>query len=217
MGFWQSGPRMRSCASGTGSFWARLVLELGAGKARLNSPWPPCRLQQGAPPPGLEWACGCSPTIILPRGSAYAMAASQFMQTIVLFLYIVLKKLHLETWAGAKGHPAFRGCTGEHGMGAGCAQGVHLAGRGPHWSPAGGALPRACLSSPQRSLHHLLHPSGPPSPIGLWSPIRVSWCRALLGMGTGPRARQLPDCRMAIRVVTGEDLRASSGPHAHHS
>ncbi|XP_073090837.1 multidrug and toxin extrusion protein 2 isoform X8 [Manis javanica] len=46
------------------------------------------------------------------RGSAYAMAASQFMQTIVLFLYIVLKKLHLETWAGAKGHPAFRGCTG---------------------------------------------------------------------------------------------------------
>ncbi|XP_036875538.1 multidrug and toxin extrusion protein 2 isoform X3 [Manis javanica] len=34
------------------------------------------------------------------RGSAYAMAASQFMQTIVLFLYIVLKKLHLETWAG---------------------------------------------------------------------------------------------------------------------
>ncbi|XP_036767525.1 multidrug and toxin extrusion protein 2 isoform X2 [Manis pentadactyla] len=46
------------------------------------------------------------------RGSAYAMATSQFMQTIVLFLYIVLKKLHLETWAGAKGHPAFRGCTG---------------------------------------------------------------------------------------------------------
>ncbi|XP_036767528.1 multidrug and toxin extrusion protein 2 isoform X7 [Manis pentadactyla] len=34
------------------------------------------------------------------RGSAYAMATSQFMQTIVLFLYIVLKKLHLETWAG---------------------------------------------------------------------------------------------------------------------
>lgn len=51
MGFWQGGPRMRSCASGTGSFWARLVLELGAGKARLNSPWPPCRLQQGPPTP----------------------------------------------------------------------------------------------------------------------------------------------------------------------
>ncbi|KAM9695241.1 multidrug and toxin extrusion protein 2-like isoform 12-T12 [Trichechus inunguis] len=34
------------------------------------------------------------------RGSAYANTISQFMQTIFLFLYIVLKKLHLETWAG---------------------------------------------------------------------------------------------------------------------
>ncbi|XP_075389056.1 multidrug and toxin extrusion protein 2 [Tenrec ecaudatus] len=34
------------------------------------------------------------------RGSAYANTISQFMQTIFLFLYIVLKKLYLETWAG---------------------------------------------------------------------------------------------------------------------
>ncbi|XP_006877493.1 PREDICTED: multidrug and toxin extrusion protein 2 [Chrysochloris asiatica] len=34
------------------------------------------------------------------RGSAYANTISQFLQTIFLFLYIVLKKLHLETWAG---------------------------------------------------------------------------------------------------------------------
>ncbi|XP_030684071.1 multidrug and toxin extrusion protein 2 isoform X2 [Nomascus leucogenys] len=34
------------------------------------------------------------------RGSAYANIISQFAQTIFLLLYIVLKKLHLETWAG---------------------------------------------------------------------------------------------------------------------
>ncbi|ELW62588.1 Multidrug and toxin extrusion protein 2 [Tupaia chinensis] len=34
------------------------------------------------------------------RGSAYANLTSQFAQTAFLFLYIVLKKLHLETWAG---------------------------------------------------------------------------------------------------------------------
>ncbi|XP_014708649.1 multidrug and toxin extrusion protein 2 isoform X1 [Equus asinus] len=34
------------------------------------------------------------------RGSAYANTISQFVQTIFLFLYIVQKKLHLETWAG---------------------------------------------------------------------------------------------------------------------
>ncbi|KAL0597200.1 Multidrug and toxin extrusion protein 2 [Plecturocebus cupreus] len=34
------------------------------------------------------------------RGSAYANVISQFAQTIFLFLYIMLKKLHLETWAG---------------------------------------------------------------------------------------------------------------------
>uniref|UniRef100_G1LCI6 Multidrug and toxin extrusion protein n=1 Tax=Ailuropoda melanoleuca TaxID=9646 RepID=G1LCI6_AILME len=34
------------------------------------------------------------------RGSAYATTISCFVQTIFLFLYIVLKKLHLETWAG---------------------------------------------------------------------------------------------------------------------
>ncbi|ELK15731.1 Multidrug and toxin extrusion protein 2 [Pteropus alecto] len=34
------------------------------------------------------------------RGSACANTISQFVQTIFLFLYIVLKKLHLETWTG---------------------------------------------------------------------------------------------------------------------
>nr|XP_037843136.1 multidrug and toxin extrusion protein 2 isoform X2 [Chlorocebus sabaeus] len=34
------------------------------------------------------------------RGSAYANIISQFAQTVFLLLYIVLKKLHLETWAG---------------------------------------------------------------------------------------------------------------------
>ncbi|XP_041626070.1 multidrug and toxin extrusion protein 2 isoform X2 [Vulpes lagopus] len=34
------------------------------------------------------------------KGSAYAVTISYFVQTIFLFLYIVLKKLHLETWAG---------------------------------------------------------------------------------------------------------------------
>ncbi|XP_037666533.1 multidrug and toxin extrusion protein 2 isoform X4 [Choloepus didactylus] len=34
------------------------------------------------------------------RGSAYANATSQFLQTAFLLLYIVLRKLHLETWAG---------------------------------------------------------------------------------------------------------------------
>ncbi|XP_028691940.2 multidrug and toxin extrusion protein 2 isoform X2 [Macaca mulatta] len=34
------------------------------------------------------------------RGSAYANIISQFTQTVFLLLYIVLKKLHLETWAG---------------------------------------------------------------------------------------------------------------------
>ncbi|XP_049632850.1 multidrug and toxin extrusion protein 2-like [Suncus etruscus] len=34
------------------------------------------------------------------RGSAYANTISQFVQMIFLFLYIVLKKLYLETWAG---------------------------------------------------------------------------------------------------------------------
>nr|XP_054112993.1 multidrug and toxin extrusion protein 2 [Callithrix jacchus] len=34
------------------------------------------------------------------RGSAYANIISQFAQTVFLLLYIILKKLHLETWAG---------------------------------------------------------------------------------------------------------------------
>ncbi|XP_021784520.2 multidrug and toxin extrusion protein 2 isoform X4 [Papio anubis] len=34
------------------------------------------------------------------RGSAYANIISQFAQTVFLLLYIVLRKLHLETWAG---------------------------------------------------------------------------------------------------------------------
>ncbi|KAK1331721.1 hypothetical protein QTO34_009695 [Cnephaeus nilssonii] len=34
------------------------------------------------------------------RGSAYANTLSQFVQTVFLLLYIVLRKLHLETWAG---------------------------------------------------------------------------------------------------------------------
>ncbi|XP_003929339.1 multidrug and toxin extrusion protein 2 isoform X2 [Saimiri boliviensis] len=34
------------------------------------------------------------------RGSAYANIISQFAQTVFLLLYIMLKKLHLETWAG---------------------------------------------------------------------------------------------------------------------
>ncbi|XP_037348698.1 multidrug and toxin extrusion protein 2 isoform X2 [Talpa occidentalis] len=34
------------------------------------------------------------------RGSAYANTISQFVQITFLFLYIVLKKLYLETWAG---------------------------------------------------------------------------------------------------------------------
>uniref|UniRef100_A0A2K5SIX2 Multidrug and toxin extrusion protein n=1 Tax=Cebus imitator TaxID=2715852 RepID=A0A2K5SIX2_CEBIM len=34
------------------------------------------------------------------RGSAYANIISQFTQTVFLLLYIMLKKLHLETWAG---------------------------------------------------------------------------------------------------------------------
>ncbi|KAK2111063.1 hypothetical protein P7K49_010809 [Saguinus oedipus] len=36
------------------------------------------------------------------RGSAYANIISQFAQTIFLLLYIMLKKLHLETWAGGR-------------------------------------------------------------------------------------------------------------------
>ncbi|XP_006902115.1 PREDICTED: multidrug and toxin extrusion protein 2 [Elephantulus edwardii] len=34
------------------------------------------------------------------RGSAYANTISQIMQTLFLFLYIILRKLHLDTWAG---------------------------------------------------------------------------------------------------------------------
>nr|KAF6274266.1 solute carrier family 47 member 2 [Myotis myotis] len=34
------------------------------------------------------------------RGSAYANTLSQFVQTVFLLLYIVLRKLHRETWAG---------------------------------------------------------------------------------------------------------------------
>uniref|UniRef100_A0A8C6G396 Multidrug and toxin extrusion protein n=1 Tax=Moschus moschiferus TaxID=68415 RepID=A0A8C6G396_MOSMO len=34
------------------------------------------------------------------RGSAFANTISQFMQAVFLLFYIVLKKLHLETWAG---------------------------------------------------------------------------------------------------------------------
>ncbi|XP_053068768.1 multidrug and toxin extrusion protein 2 [Acinonyx jubatus] len=37
------------------------------------------------------------------RGSAYANTISHILQTIFLFLYIVLKKLHLETWSGWSG------------------------------------------------------------------------------------------------------------------
>lgn len=39
-------------------------------------------------------------SLSFPRGSAYANTISHILQTIFLFLYIVLKKLHLETWAG---------------------------------------------------------------------------------------------------------------------
>uniref|UniRef100_G1T282 Multidrug and toxin extrusion protein n=1 Tax=Oryctolagus cuniculus TaxID=9986 RepID=G1T282_RABIT len=45
---------------------------------------------------------GVSPALppSLPRGSAYANTISQFVQAAFLFLHIVLKKLHLETWEG---------------------------------------------------------------------------------------------------------------------
>ena len=39
------------------------------------------------------------------RGSAFANTVSQFSQVVFLLFYIVLKKLHLETWAGVEGAP----------------------------------------------------------------------------------------------------------------
>ncbi|XP_036152298.1 multidrug and toxin extrusion protein 2 isoform X4 [Myotis myotis] len=44
----------------------------------------------------------CAPSAHPPwgRGSAYANTLSQFVQTVFLLLYIVLRKLHRETWAG---------------------------------------------------------------------------------------------------------------------
>lgn len=39
------------------------------------------------------------------RGSAFANTVSQFSQAVFLLFYIVLKKLHLETWAGVEGAP----------------------------------------------------------------------------------------------------------------
>lgn len=73
------------------------------------------------------WPQPCSPSF--RRGSAYASTMSYFVQTIFLFLYIVLKKLHLETWAGAEGRPAFGGLSRQaSGRTLARAQGVHLAG-----------------------------------------------------------------------------------------
>lgn len=70
-----------------------------------------CWLQQGSPllPRARD---GYQPqlcSLSFPRGSAYANTISQFMQTIFLFLYIVLKKLYLETWTGGEGLPIFGG------------------------------------------------------------------------------------------------------------
>ncbi|KAM5309966.1 multidrug and toxin extrusion protein 2-like isoform 3-T3 [Glossophaga mutica] len=54
----------------------------------------------GAPSLGTEPAQfqPCSPGF--PRGSAYASMVAHIVQTTFLFLYIVLKKLHVATWAG---------------------------------------------------------------------------------------------------------------------
>lgn len=64
--------------------------------------------------PGLSPAClqGWSRPFLQPdlppsvRGSAFANTVSQFTQAVFLLFYIVLKKLHLETWAGVEGAPA---------------------------------------------------------------------------------------------------------------
>ncbi|XP_053521641.1 multidrug and toxin extrusion protein 2 isoform X1 [Artibeus jamaicensis] len=54
----------------------------------------------GAHSPGTDLAQfqPCSPGF--PRGSAYASTIAHVVQTIFLFLYIMLKKLHVATWAG---------------------------------------------------------------------------------------------------------------------
>lgn len=87
-------------------------------------------------------------SLSFPRGSAYAVTVSYFVQIIFLFLYIVLKKLHLETWAGAGGCPAF----GELGRPAAGrtparAQGVHSAGG---QRPGGAPLEEPCLPPASR-------------------------------------------------------------------
>lgn len=65
----------------------------------------PMLASAGEPPPPQGQLCSLS----FPRGSACANTISQFVQTIFLFLYIVLKKLHLETWTGGEGLPTFGG------------------------------------------------------------------------------------------------------------
>lgn len=63
--------------------------------------------------PGLSPPCpqGWSQPLLQPglpssvRGSAFANTVSQFSQAVFLLFYIVLKKLHLETWAGVEGAP----------------------------------------------------------------------------------------------------------------
>lgn len=44
---------------------------------------------------------------LLPRGSALANTVSQFALALLLFLYIVVKKLHRDTWGG-------KGCVPPH-------------------------------------------------------------------------------------------------------
>lgn len=147
-------------------------------------PSPPCWLQQERPlPPGPELATGRSPALSFCRGSAYATTISYFVQTIFLFLYIVLKKLHLETWAGAEGRPAFGGLSRTPAR----AQGVHLAGGQkaqlePQWR---GPVSGLASTSPQGLLPLCSTPQGP-SPRGPRSPPpNVTRCRALLGTAPG--------------------------------
>lgn len=63
--------------------------------------WPPEQpLSQAGQWQSWHQSQPCS--LSFPRGSAYANIISQFTQTVFLLLYIVLKKLHLETWAGGR-------------------------------------------------------------------------------------------------------------------
>lgn len=146
----------------TGGSWVRRIPGGGEAQPGLWPPSPP-PLPQG--PESTLRPAGSPSSASSSRGSAYANTISQLMQTLFLLLYIVLRKLHVDTWGGA-GLPCGGAGTGRGSIGLeeGAAMEGPRLGRAP--LPSGPALCSTPRTPTPRGLGFPVQGATGPSPAG---------------------------------------------------